>query len=69
MSRSCLTWGSFTKLLHRGGKFLLADFLVFLSLGLGPEALPGQGAAEEVDEDVAQSLHVISPGLFWKREL
>ena len=62
------TWCSFTKLLHGGRQLLLADFLVFLSLCLRPESLPGQGPAEEVDEDVAQSLHVVSPGLFCNGE-
>ena len=76
------TWCTLGKLLHWGGQLLLADFLVLLGLGLGPETLsmtmrpwssnppylPRKGALEEVYQDVAQGLHVVSTRLFCQEE-
>ena len=57
-----LTWLSLTKLFNWSREFFLADLLVFLLFGLSLDPLPGD-PFEEVDEDVAYGLHVVSPGL------
>ena len=49
--------------LDGGGHFLFADLFVLLLFGGGLEALPRQGSAVEVHEDVAQRLHVVAAGL------
>ena len=54
---------AFAELLDAGGHLLLADAFVLLSLGLGLEALPGQRAAVEVHEDVAERLEVVASTL------
>ena len=36
---------------------------VFLLFCCGAEALPGQGSSDEVHEDVAEALHVVSAAL------
>ena len=51
------------EVLDVGGGFLLADALVLLPLGLGLEALPGQRAAVEVHEHVAERLEVVAATL------
>lgn len=43
---------------------LLHDELVLLAGRLGLEALPGEAALKEVDEDIPDGLEVIAPGLF-----
>ena len=63
------TWGPLTEFFYRCGEFLFTNFLIFLSFCLGPESLPGKGAIEEVDEDVAQGLHVITPRLLWNKRI
>ncbi|KAL7554876.1 hypothetical protein ACHAWF_018693 [Thalassiosira exigua] len=45
------------------GLLLLHDELVLLGGALGLEALPGEPALEEVDEDVADGLEVVAAGL------
>ncbi len=45
------------------GKFLVPDLLILFLLSLCRKALPGEGAAEEVDEDEAEGLEVVSPRL------
>lgn len=45
------------------GLLLLANLFVLLLIGGSFEALPGQAAAEEVHEDVAQGLEVVSARL------
>ena len=47
-----------------GGHLLLHDAIVLLLLGGSLEALPGKGAAAEVEHDVAKRLHVITARLF-----
>jgi len=42
---------------------LLSNLLVFLFVGGGLESLPRKASSEEVQEDVAKSLKIISPGL------
>ena len=49
--------------LDGGRHLLLGDAVVLLLLGLGLETLPGEGAAEEVEEDVADGLEVIAAAL------
>mmetsp|Transcript_26465 Transcript_26465/g.85551 ORF Transcript_26465/g.85551 Transcript_26465/m.85551 type:complete len:289 (+) Transcript_26465:3-869(+) len=47
-----------------GDLLLLFEDELVLAVGrLGLEALPGEAASEEVDEDVADGLEVVSPGL------
>ena len=53
---------SLAKLFNWSGEFFLADLLVFLLFGLCLDPLPGD-PFEEVDEDVAYGLHVVSAGL------
>ena len=43
---------------------LLHDAVVFLLLGGCLKTLPGEGAAAEVEHDIAKRLHVITAGLF-----
>ena len=50
-----------------GGHLLLHDAVVLLLLGGRLQALPGQGAAAEVEHDVAERLHVVAAGLFFGR--
>ena len=57
-----LTWLSLAKLFNWSGEFFLADLLVFLLFGLSLDPLPGD-PFEEIDEDVAYGLHVVSAGL------
>lgn len=47
----------------RSGHLLLHDPVVLLLLGRSLEALPGQGATEEVHEDVSEGLQVITTSL------
>ena len=54
----------FAQNLDRCGHFLFTDFFVFLLLGSSLEALPGEGSAIEVHEDVAEGFHIIPAGLF-----
>lgn len=61
------TWIAFAEDFDGSRHFLFADALVFLSLGGGFEALPGQRAQVEIHEDVAQGLQVIPSGLFCKQ--
>ena len=58
-----LTRVSFVKNFDGCGHFLLTDSFIFLSLGSGLEALPGEGAQVEVHEDIAKRLQVITSGL------
>lgn len=62
--RSLLTREALAEILDGGCLLLLANLLVFLLVGSSLQALPRQTAAEEVHEDVAQSLEVISTTLF-----
>lgn len=39
------------------------DLLVLVLLGLGLQLLPGQLAFSQVDEEVAQGLEIVTPGL------
>mmetsp|Transcript_87128 Transcript_87128/g.255009 ORF Transcript_87128/g.255009 Transcript_87128/m.255009 type:complete len:303 (-) Transcript_87128:275-1183(-) len=52
-----------TELIERRRLLLLADLPVLLLLRLRQEARPGQGAADEVEEHVADSLEVVAPAL------
>ena len=45
------------------GELLLADLVVFLLLIGRPQTLPGQAAAQEVEEHVSQRLQVVPPPL------
>ena len=58
-----LTWVILAKHFRRGGDFLLENSVVFLLLGVGLEALPGQAAAQEVHQHEAQRLDVVAAAL------
>lgn len=47
----------------RGGHLLLHDAVVLLLLGSSLKALPWQGAAQEVHEDITKRLEVVTTGL------
>lgn len=49
--------------LGRGRHLLFHDTIVLLLLGGGSQTLPGQRASEEVHEDVAQCLQIVTSGL------
>lgn len=59
-----LVWGTFAQRLDGSGYLPLRNSLVLLLFGGRPQALPRKRASHEVDEDVSQRLHVISPRLF-----
>ena len=59
-----LTRETLTEVLDGGGLFLLANLLVLLLVSSSFQTLPRQTTSEEVHEDVAQSLEVISTALF-----
>lgn len=61
------TWEAIAQLFDRCGLLFLPDLLVFLLVGGRLQALPGETAAQEIHEDVAQSLQVVSARLFWRR--
>jgi hypothetical protein len=63
-SHSLLTREALAEILDGGRLLLLANLLVFLLVGSSLQTLPRQTAAEEVHEDVAQSLEIISTTLF-----
>ena len=48
---------------NRNGLLLLHNELILLSGGLGLESLPGQSPLEEVDEDISDTLEVITSRL------
>eukprot|EP01043_Picozoa_sp_COSAG02_P010588 COSAG02_NODE_374_length_23583_cov_12.568855_12_plen_436_part_00 len=49
----------------RGGVLLVTNFVVLLALCLRFEALPRQGAAEEVQQHVTHGLHVVTAALLY----
>ena len=51
------------EVLDFGQDFLFFDFFVLVLDVSGSQILPGQGASEEVQEDVAQRFDVVSSGL------
>ena len=51
------------QLFGRGRHLAVHDALVLLLLGVGLEALPGEGAADEVHEDVAERFQVVAAAL------
>ena len=57
------TGKAFAQVLDGRGLLLLADLLVLLLVGGRLQALPGQAAAQEVHEDVAQGLEVVAARL------
>jgi hypothetical protein len=61
---SLLTRETLAEILDGGGLLLLANLLVLLLVGSSLQALPRQTTAEEVHEDVTQSLEIISTTLF-----
>ena len=62
-TQSPLTGVVLAEHLHRGGSLGVADLLVALLQGLRLQTLPGEAAAQEVHEHVAQSLQVVPPAL------
>lgn len=50
-----------------GGHLLLHDAVVFLLLGGRLKTLPGKGSTAEVKHDIAEGLHVVTAGLFYRR--
>ena len=50
-----------------GGHLLLHDAVVFLLLGGRLKTLPGEGSTAEVKHDIAEGLHVVTAGLFYRR--
>lgn len=54
---------SFTEILDGSGLLLLANLLILLLVSSSLEALPRQATTEEVHENVAQGLEIISSGL------
>ena len=59
------TWETLTQFVNRSGLLLLADLLVFLLVRRGLETLPWEAAAQEVHEDVAEGLQIVSTGLLF----
>ena len=57
------TGEAFAQLLDRCRLLLLADLLVLLLICRGLEALPREGATEEVHENVGKGLEVVPTGL------
>lgn len=51
------------QLLGRGRHLAVHDALIFLLLGVGLEALPGERAPDEVHEDVAERFQVVAAAL------
>jgi len=58
-----LLWEAITEVLDGSSLLLLTNFLVLLLVGGSLEALPGQTAAEEVHEHVAEGLEIVTTGL------
>lgn len=54
---------AFAQILDNGGLLLLANLLVLLLVGSSLQALPGETAAEEVEEDVTKGLKIVSSRL------
>ena len=50
-------------MLNCGLHLLLLDAIVLVVLGLAGQTLPGKLAFKEVQQDVADGLHIVSPGL------
>ena len=63
-----LTGEALAELFDGRGHFLFADSLVLLSLRSRFQTLPGQRAAKEIHEHIAQRLHVVSPTLLCENE-
>lgn len=59
-----LFWEAITEVLDGSGLLLLANLLVLLLVGRRLETLPGEAAAEEVHEDVAESFEIVAARLF-----
>jgi hypothetical protein len=57
------TWETIAEILDRGGLLLLSNLLVLLLVRGSLQALPRQSAAQEVHEDVAKGLEVVSSRL------
>lgn len=55
---------AFAKILDCGRLLLFANFLILLFICSSLQALPGKAPPEEVHENMAKSLEVISSGLF-----
>ena len=53
--------------LDRCRHFLFTDLVVLLFLVASLESLPGKGATQEVHEDIAEGLHVITTTLFYSQ--
>ena len=62
-NRLGLTRETFAQLLNRCALLFLADLLVLLLVRRGSQTLPRQSSAEEVHEDMAQRLQVVTSRL------
>jgi len=58
------TWETIAEVLDRGRLLLLPNLLVLLLVSGSLETLPRQSAAQEVHEDVAKSLEIVTTRLF-----
>lgn len=57
------TWKSLTQFVHRGGTFGIAYLLISLFQCVRLQSLPGQTAAQEVEEHVTQRFQVVPSAL------
>ena len=58
---------AFAEFIDRRVELTLEDLLELVRLGGGLQVLPGEVAAEEVHEEVADAFEVVAPALFWSR--
>ena len=63
-TQSVVTWESIAKILDRGSLLLLSNLFILLLVGRSLETLPGEATSQEVQEDVSQSLEVVTSRLF-----
>ena len=61
------TWETVAEVVNSSVLLGIADLLVPLPDRVGAQALPGQGAAQEVHEHVSHRLQVVTPRLFWEQ--
>jgi len=57
-----LDWIAFAEHFDRGGQFLFLDAFILVTLVVSLESLPRKHASQEIHDQIADALHVVSAG-------